>query len=112
MRYFLYQNQIIYIYIFLYIQTRKHTNTVFYHQFIIINLFKLFEELRSLEVVRNLLVESCNNFVDLFFPARFRVFAGLHGVEELAEGDVQDGQKVFRNLKSKKNENIIKTLQD
>lgn len=98
MRYSLYQNQVIYIYFFIYKHAVKHTNTVFlYHQFFI--LFKLFEKFRGLEIVRNLLVKSCDDFVDLFLPTRFGVLSGLHGVKELAEGDVQDGQKVFWNLK-------------
>ncbi len=98
MHYSLYQNQVIYIiYISLYTNTQAHKHSFLYHQFII--LFKLFEKFRGLEIVRNLLVKSCDDFVDLFLPTRFGVLAGLHGVKELAEGDVQDGQKVFGNLK-------------
>ena len=54
------------------------------------DLLQLFEKGLRLEVLWDVVVQSCDNLVDLFFPRRIDVFARCDGLKELFEGLFND----------------------
>ena len=64
------------------------------------DLLQLFEKGLRLEVLWDVVVQSCDNLVDLFFPRRIDVFARGDGLKELFEGLFNDPAEPVRHLQN------------
>lgn len=62
----------------------------------------MLEEIGSPEVLWNGLVQAGNDLVDGLLPARFGIFTGLDGFEELAQRLGNDVDERSRNLNNRK----------
>ena len=64
------------------------------------HLLQLFEKGLRLEVLWDVVVQSCDNLVDLFFPRRIDVFARCDGLKELFEGLFNDPAEAVGHLQN------------
>ena len=64
------------------------------------DLLQLFEKGLRLEVLWDVVVQSCDNLVDLFFPRRIDVFAGCDGLKELFESLFNDPAEAVGHLQN------------
>ena len=69
--------------------------------------FELFQEVWRLEILGNVVVESCDHFIDGFLPRLFRVFARLDRFEELPQSLFAHITEVFRDLRIHTNVHFI-----
>ena len=64
------------------------------------DLLQLFEKGLRLEVLWDVVVQSCDNLVDLFFPRRIDVFAGCDRLKELFESLFNDPAEAMGHLQN------------
>ena len=64
------------------------------------HLLQLFEKGLRLEVLWDVVVQSRDNLVDLFFPRRIDVFARCDGLKELFEGLFNDPAEPVGHLQN------------
>ena len=66
-----------------------------------VGLFQLFQKCLRFKIFWNVVVQACNDLVNLFFPGRIQVFSSLDCFKELLKSLLNNPAETVRDLRDK-----------